>query len=110
MIIQGGANNITTPGAGGVRRTYGTVNAGSVKTTEKSDFARRFDSVTISSAGGNMELGGIGMELKSRLTQEVRAAASTENVAALKELIQNGDYHPDATETAKKMLLFGEAG
>ena len=105
MIIQGGAN-VGAPGAGGVKRTYSAA-AGKAK-AEKSEFARRFDSVTITNAGENAALAGIGAELKSELTAEMRAAASPENVAALKDLVQRGEYRPDAGEIAKKMLLLGE--
>lgn len=105
MIIQGGAN-VGAPGAGGVKRAY-PASAGKAK-AEKSEFARRFDSVTIQGAGENAALAGIGAELKSELTAEMRAAASPENVAALKDLVQRGEYRPDAGEIAKKMLLFGE--
>ena len=106
MIIRGGAN-VGAPGAGGVKRTYGTAAAGKAK-AEKSEFARRFDSVTISGAGENAALEGIGAALKSELAQEIRAAASPENIAELKELVQRGEYRPDAGEIAKRMLLLGE--
>lgn len=105
MIIQGGAN-INAPGAGGVKRTYGAA-AGRAK-SEKSEFARRFDSVTISGAGENAAIEGIGAALKNELAREIRAAASPENVAALRELVQRGEYRPDAGELAKRMLLLGE--
>lgn len=106
MIIQGGAN-VGAPGAGGVKRTYGSTAAGKAK-AEKSEFARRFDSVMISGAGENAALEGIGAALKSELTAEMRAAAGPENIAALKELVQRGEYRPDAGEIAKRMLLIGE--
>ena len=105
MIIQGGAN-INAPGAGSVKRTYGAA-AGKTK-AEKSEFARRFDSVTISGTGENTALEGIGAVLKSELTQEMRAAAAPKNIAELKELVQRGEYRPDAGEIAKRMLLLGE--
>lgn len=106
MIIRGGAN-LNAPGAGGVKRAYSTTAAGK-SGTEKSEFARRFDSVTIQGVGENAALEGIGAELKSELAAEIRAAASPENVAALKELVQRGEYRPDAGEIAKRMLLLGE--
>lgn len=105
MIIRGGAN-INAPGAGGVKRTYASAAAGKAK-AEKSEFARRFDSVTISGAGENAALEGIGAALKNELAQEIRAAASPENIAELKELVQRGEYRPDAGEIAKRMLLLG---
>lgn len=107
MIIQGGAN-IGAPGTGGVKRTYAAV-AGSRAKAAKSEFARRFDSVTISGAGENAALEGISAALKSELASEMRAAAAPENVAALKELVQRGEYRPEAGETARRLLLFGEA-
>ena len=106
MIIQGGAN-ISAQGAGGVKRTYTSAATGKAK-TEKSEFSRRFDSVTIRGAGENAAIEGIGAELKSELTSEMRAAASPENIAALKDLVQRGEYRPDAGEIARRMLLFGE--
>ena len=45
------------------------------------------------------------MELKGKLTQEVRTATSSDMIAALREQVQNGTYEPDPQEIAKKMLL-----
>lgn len=108
MMIQGGAN-VNTPGAGGVKHAYSAAAASGRAKVEKSDFSRRFDSVTITNAGENAAIEGIGAELKSELTQEMRAAASPENVTALRELVRRGEYRPDAGEIAKRMLLLGEA-
>lgn len=107
MIIQGGAN-MNAPGAGGVKRAYGTTGPSGRGKAEKSEFARRFDSVTISGAGENAALEGIGAALKRELAQEIRAAASPDNIAALRELVQRGEYRPDAGEIAKQMLLLEE--
>ena len=98
MLIPGGAK-IT--GTSGLTRTY-PAQTHSIAPAQKGDFARRFDSVTISGDNG---VGSFAMELKSRVTQEVRTATSSETVAAIREQVQNGTYQIDAREIARKMLL-----
>ena len=73
---------------------------------QKGEANRRFDSVTLSEGGirGSFE-----MELRGRLSQEVRTATSSGPVAALREQVKNGTYQIDAREIAKKMLLLEEA-
>ena len=107
MVIQGNAGITATQG---LVRTY-QPQTYTAPQTQKEDFARRFDSVTLST---NMESGLPGapeLELKSRLNQEIRAAAITpsETITSLREQIRNGTYRPDPSETARKMLLMGEA-
>ncbi|MEG1684179.1 MAG: hypothetical protein RR295_10120, partial [Oscillospiraceae bacterium] len=45
------------------------------------------------------------LELVSRLSREVRAIASTGDIQALHRRVSGGSYHPDAMETAARMLL-----
>ena len=64
---------------------------------------RRFDSVMLSTSEGvraNYE-----MELRGKISNEVRTATTSGQVAALREQVQNGTYQVDARETARKMLL-----
>ena len=103
MIIPGGA---TVAGSAGLVRAYGPQNysgAPAAVSAQREDFARRFDSVTIS------ESSSAALDLKSRLSQEVRTATSTDMVSALRQQIQNGTYQSDPREIARKMLLMGEA-
>lgn len=72
---------------------------------EKADSIRRFDSVTISSEGGRS----FEMDLRSRLSQEVRTATSSGQIAALRAQVQEGTYQVDVSAIAGKMLLLGEA-
>ncbi len=71
--------------------------------TQRSDVSRRFDSVTLS--GGDGRRSSFEMELRSKISQEVRTATSSGQVAALREQVQNGTYQVDAREIARKMLL-----
>lgn len=63
----------------------------------------RFDTVSIGSTGSSFE-----MELKSKITQEVRAAATPGRLSALSQQIQDGTYEPDAMSIARRMLLLSE--
>lgn len=69
----------------------------------KSDLARRFDSISIGSGRGSIEL-----ELRGKLSQEVRTATSSGLVSALREQIASGAYEPDAGAIAQRILLMGE--
>ena len=68
--------------------------------TQKGALARRFDSVTIESGRGSFEL-----ELRGRVSQEVRTATSSGLVASLREQVRAGTYQVDFTGIARKMLL-----
>ncbi len=64
----------------------------------------RFDTVSIGSTGR----GSVEMELKSKITQEVRAATTPGRLSALSRQIQDGTYEPDAMSIARRMLLLTE--
>jgi len=64
----------------------------------------RFDTVSIGTAGRSS----FEMELKSKITQEVRAAATPGRLSALSQQIQDGTYEPDAMSIARRMLLLTE--
>lgn len=97
-------------GMGGVMRAFPAAGAAAAP-AQKDDFARRFDSVSLSAAAESGPMSVQGLELRGKLHQEVRAAGATpsETIASLREQIQNGSYKVDAMEIAKKMLLLGEA-
>ena len=103
MMIPGGA---TVAGPAGLVRTFQPQSfsgAGAAVGAQREDFARRFDSVTITEGSSAAR------DLKSRLSQEVRTATSTDMVSALRQQIRSGTYQSDPREIARKMLLMGEA-
>ena len=108
MMIPGGAN---VPPAAGRSRTYPQGQSWGLTSTSTSSAqkeeapARRFDSVMISEISGEKAA----LDLKGRLSQEVRTATSTDMISSLREQIQNGTYRPDPMEIARKMLLMGES-
>ena len=97
-----GANISATEAA----RVY-QAQAGGAAKLQRGGASRRFDSITLS--GGDGTRGSFEMELRSRISQEVRTATSSGQIAALREQVQNGTYQVDARAIAQKMLLVGEA-
>lgn len=76
--------------------------AGALLRTGKSA-ASNFDQITISSdhsAGSRFQ-----MELKSRLSREVRTATTTGALSALRNQIEAGEYQIDPVAIARRMLL-----
>ena len=69
--------------------------------------SRRFDSITLS--GGDGARSSFEMELRGRISQEIRTATSSGQIAALREQVQSGNYQVDPRAIAKKMLLMEEA-
>ena len=106
MMIPGGASLTQAAGAARAYQPQQTqASAAAPIPAAKEDMARRFDSVTISENWDeNPE-----MAMKSRLSQEVRTATSTDRVAALREQVRGGTYRSDPVQIARKMLLMGEA-
>ena len=97
-----GANISATEAAA---RVYQGQMGGTAK-LQSGGVSRRFDSITLSGDGTRSSFE---MELRGKISQEVRTATSSGQVAALREQVQNGTYQLDAREIAKKMLLMGEA-
>ena len=83
-------------------RVYQGQQGGAAK-TQRGGVDRRFDSITLSGAGGARS--SFEMELRGKISQEVRTATSSGQIAALREQVQNGTYKVDARETSRKMLL-----
>ncbi len=94
-----GANISAAETAG---RVYQGQNGGTKK-VQRSSNERRFDSIMLSKGDGMRS--SYEMELRGRLSNEVRTATTSGQVAALREQVQNGTYKVDARETARKMLL-----
>ena len=111
MTIQG---NLASPAAEVQRISYqpqihAAQNAAQngVQNTQKSEnlAARRFDSVTI--RGGDGRQNAYAMELRSKISQDVRTATSSGKIAELRDQIRSGAYHIDPLAIAGKMLLLG---
>lgn len=66
--------------------------------------AARYDSITLSEGRPS----GFAARLTGRLTQEVRASATSGRLTALSEQVASGQYKPDAMSIAKRMLLLAE--
>lgn len=97
-----GANNISATETAG--RIYQGQMGGAAK-MQRGSATRRFDSITLT--GGDGTRSSFEMELRGKISQEVRTATSSGQVAALREQVQSGTYQVDARETARKMLLMG---
>ena len=94
-----GANISAAETAG---RVYQGQNGGAKK-VQRGGNDRRFDSVTLSKGDGTRS--SCEMELRGKISNEVRTATTSGQVAALREQVRNGTYQVDARETARKMLL-----
>lgn len=82
-------------------RVYQGQNGGTKK-AQRGGNDRRFDSVTLSKGDSAR---GYEMELRGKISNEVRTATTSGQVAALREQVQSGTYQVDPRETARKMLL-----
>ena len=65
----------------------------------------KYDSVTISQTSQDSRFH---MGLVSRLSQEVRTATTTGDIAALRQQVASGQYSPDPMSIAARMLFLGE--
>ena len=81
--------------------------AGGAAKLQRGGASRRFDSITLS--GGDGARSSFEMELRGRISQEIRTATSSGQIAALREQVQSGNYQVDPRAIAKKMLLMEEA-
>ena len=66
-----------------------------------------YDSVTLSTPSQDSRFH---MGLVSRLSQEVRTATTTGNIAALRQQVASGQYTPDPMSIAARILFLGEDG
>ena len=97
MKISGA--NISAAEAGRVYQAQ----AGGTAKLQRGGAGRRFDSITLS--GSDSARGSFEMELRGRISQEVRTATSSGQIAALREQVRNGTYQVDPRAIARKMLL-----
>ncbi|MCI8869095.1 MAG: flagellar biosynthesis anti-sigma factor FlgM [Lawsonibacter sp.] len=66
---------------------------------------KNYDSVTLSAASGDSRFH---MDLVSRLSQEVRTATTTGDIANLRQQVASGQYAPDPMSIAARILFLGE--
>lgn len=66
-----------------------------------------YDSVTLSTPSQDSRFH---MELVSRMSQEVRTATTTGDIAALRAQVAAGEYTPDPMAIAARILFLGGTG
>lgn len=66
--------------------------------------SNNYDSVILSASSQDSRFLG----LVSRLSQEVRTATTTGDIAALRQQVADGQYTPDPMSIAARILLLGE--
>lgn len=64
-----------------------------------------YDSVSVSATASDKSKNF--MDMVSRLSQEVRTATTTGNIRALHDQVSSGNYLPDATAIASRILFLG---
>lgn len=101
MLTSSGYGAISSVGPAKVYRTK-TGQKERMKTNSGSNL---YDSVTISTASQDSRFH---MGLVSRLSQEVRTATTTGDIAALRQQVASGEYTPDPMAIAARMLFLGE--
>ena len=65
----------------------------------------KYDSVTLSTPNQD---GRFHMGMVSRVSQEVRTATTTGDIAALRQQVASGEYTPDPMAIAARILFLGE--
>ena len=99
---------LTSSGYGAIspiapRKVYRT-KAGRDARAQVSVGASNYDSFTLSASGQDSRFLG----LVSRLSQEVRTATTTGDIAALRQQVAADQYAPDPMSIAARMLFLGE--
>ena len=100
MLTSPGYNAISPIGPS---KVYSTKTGRSAR-TRLSPGGSNYDSVTLSAPGQDNRF----MDLVSRLSQEVRTATTTGDIAALRQQVADHTYAPDPTSIAARILLLGE--
>lgn len=67
--------------------------------------SNKYDSVTLSTPSQSSRFH---MGLVSRVSQEVRTATTTGDIAALRQQVASGEYTPDPMAIAARILFLGE--
>ena len=99
---------LTSPGYGAISpitpsKVYGAKAGRSARAPVSSD-SGKYDSVTLSSPWQDNQF----MGLVSKLSQEVRTATTTGDIAALRQQVADHTYIPDPSSIAARILLLGE--
>ena len=99
---------LTSPNYGAVSsvappKVYNTKAGRSIR-TQVSPGSSNYDSVTLSAPGQDNRF----MGLVSKLSQEVRTATTTGDIAALRQQVADHTYTPDPSSIAARILLLGE--
>ena len=84
-------------------KVYGAKAGRGARTTIPSG-SSNYDSVTLSTPGQDNRF----MSLVSKLSQEVRTATTTGDIAALRQQVADHTYAPDPSAIAARILLLGE--
>ena len=85
------------------QRYYNTVERESHAQSIKSE--AKYDSVTLSQSSGEDRFF---KELVGRVAQEVRTTTTTGDIRTLRQQVASGQYQPDASAIAARMLLLRE--
>ena len=100
---------LTTPSSGGIqsfsiaKTYYPTVNHGS---TTNATMNSSYDSSSFSAVTDSHDR--FQRDLVSRLSQEVRTTTTTGRIQELRQAVAAGEYHPDPSEIAKRILFHVE--
>ena len=90
-------SSVTTPKVYGAKTDRGA-------RTQISQGSSNYDSVTLSAPWQDNRF----MGLVSKLSQEVRTATTTGDIAALRQQVADHTYTPDPSSIAARILLLGE--
>ena len=94
---------LTSISSVGPSKVYGT-KAGRGTRARISSGSSNYDSVTLSAPWQDNRF----MDLVSKLSQEVRTATTTGDIAALRQQVADHTYTPDPSSIAARILLLGE--
>lgn len=101
VLTSSGYGAISSIGPAKVYRTK----AGRNERAKASPETNKYDSVSISAPSQDNRFH---MGLVSRLSQEVRTATTTGDIAALRQQVAENRYTPDPASIAARILLLGE--
>ena len=101
VLTSSGYGAISSIGPAKVYRTK----AGRGERAKASPETNKYDSVSISAPSQDSRFH---MGLVSRLSQEVRTATTTGDIAALRQQVADQEYTPDPRAIAARILFLGE--
>ena len=101
VLTSSGYGAISSIGPAKVYRTK----TGRGERAKTSPGGNQYDSVTISASSQDSRFH---MGMVSRLSQEVRTATTTGDIAALRQQVASGTYTPDPMAIAARILFLGE--